>query len=168
MAVRLDLSGPTDKKIVKKEQIPPGRFKKVTETIYADPWCRLEAPLAEGSRLILDIENTYVAHERHWRNARGKHKSKTKWKKQVTIKTGLAPNASVLEFDPQALEALGNKEKIKTSAREKGLTALLSRSFKFKEVNKMPEATVSEEELLAMYFQLGMTLRAAGTGSQAL
>ena len=45
IALELDMAGLADAKKVREEEIPPGRFRKVTETEYRDPWCKLEAPL---------------------------------------------------------------------------------------------------------------------------
>ena len=39
--------------------LPPGRFQKLTETIYTDPWCEVKLPLADGTTVILAFENYY-------------------------------------------------------------------------------------------------------------
>lgn len=161
----LDLAGPVKEKIVRKEEIPPGRFRKVIETVYEDPWCQVEVPLVDGSRLILNIDNTYITYDRYWRNPRGKSKHKTKWKKLVTATAGIAPDDR-FDFDSDRANDMAAGEKLKF-ADKKGLEiATLTRKFKFKAVNAQPGETIGPDALLAMFFQLGSMLQPSSeTGS---
>jgi hypothetical protein len=155
----LDLSGPTKGKILRKQEIPPGRFRKVVETVYADPWCQVDAPLAEGSRLILDIHNTYTVLDRKWRTSRGKYKSKRKWKKLVSVKAGLIPNAETYSLEPDQTTATALKAKLKVAQKKDAQIATLQRKFKFSSVNEMPSQYLEVDELIRMFFLLGRSLK---------
>ncbi|MEW6262544.1 MAG: hypothetical protein AB1641_05650 [Thermodesulfobacteriota bacterium] len=163
--VKLDLDGPSEAKITKKHDIAPGRFKNVVETIYLDPWCRLEAPLAGGNSLLLSLENNYVTHERHWKNPRGKSKSKTKWKKLAVVTAGLAPNAARFDFDPNWVPPGDAQDKLKMAEKKDQPLARLTRKFKFTSVNQRPEESVTAENLVAMFFKLGYMLKTSSAGS---
>ncbi|MEW5725263.1 MAG: hypothetical protein AB1896_19270, partial [Thermodesulfobacteriota bacterium] len=163
LRLELDLAGPVEAKIVQRQEIPPGRFRKVLETVYQDPWCRAEVPLMDGSRLILDIENTFVTQDRYWRNPRGKSKHKTKWKKLVSATAGLAP-AGFFDFDQGLLGREAGGEKLKLKEKQGAEIARLTRKFKFKAVNAQPAETIGPDALLAMFFQLGSMLKQSPAG----
>lgn len=160
----LDMSGATEEKVIKNEEIPPGRFKKLVETIYDDPWLKMEIVLAEGSRLLLNIESQYICHDRYWRNPRGKHKHKAKWKKLVKVTAGLAPNNEMINYDRDVIENISQSDKMRFAEKTGGELARLTRKFKFKAVNEAPEESVTTDDLLGMLFQLGSALRPAQTG----
>jgi hypothetical protein len=159
--LNLDLSGPVKSKIVRKAEVPPGRFRKVVETVYADPWCRLDAPMAEGSRLFLNIRNTYTVCHRRWKTSRGKYKSKKKWKKLVVVSAGIAPNAEKyrLELDGVDAAAQARNIKFKVARKKDGRLAILQRKFKFSSVNKTPDQYVELDEMVRMFFQLGSIMK---------
>lgn len=158
--VDIDFAGPTEEKITRKEKIDPGRFKKVVETIYDDPWLSLTAPLADGGSLLLSIGNTYVAHDRYWRNPRGKSKHKTKWKKLVQVTAGLLP-AELLAYDREEFDSAAIMEKMKLSDKRDAQLARLSKKYKFKKTNEIPEESVSHEELVGIFFLVASILKPA-------
>ena len=165
VSLDLDLSGPTDTKIVRKEKIPPGRFRKVLRTVYDDPWCRLDAPLAEGSRLSLNISNIYTVRDCHWRNSRGKFKRKRKWKKVVVVTAGLVPNARTYAVEPGDMVAATRSVRFKLTQKKNGQMATVRRKYKFKSVDKTPDEYVASDELVGMFFQLGAMLKLSQPGS---
>jgi hypothetical protein len=163
ISLKLDMSGPTDDKIITTKEMPPGRFKKVIQTIHRDPWCHLNVPLAEGSRLLLTVTNTYLSEDRRWKNARRKSKRRVKWKKVVKVTAGLIPNGRNTEFDQKAVRAGTKKERLKLAEKKHRTVARLTRTFKFKAVNQLPQESVSAKELVQMFFQLGSLLEPVRT-----
>ncbi len=164
ISLELDMAGPSDGKIVRQEEIPPGRFRKVKETIRQDPWCRLSAPLANGARLILNVDNLYVTHDRYWRNPRGKSKHKAKWKKQVNVTAGLIPSGA-LAFDKAEVDSMAIMDKMKLKEKDESQMVRLTRKFKFKAVNQAPEESVTTDDLVGMFFHIGSALTEAQPGS---
>ena len=164
ITLELDMAGPSKEKIVSEQEIPPGRFRKVKETIRQDPWCRLSAPLANGARLILNVDNVYVTHDRYWRNPRGKSKHKAKWKKQVNVTAGLIP-AGALEFDKAEVDSMAVMDKMKLKEKADSQMVRLVRKFKFKAVNQAPEESVTTDDLVGMFFHIGSALTEAQPGS---
>ena len=157
IALELSFSGASPDKVVQQGPIEPGRFKKVVETVYHDPWLRLDAPLVEGSRLLLTIENRYISQDRHWRNARGKSKHKVKWTKIPMVTVALRPNPDLAGVD--AALAPDTADKMKFSSKAKGDLARISRKFKFKSITELPEENVSVDDLVQMCFHLSSTLK---------
>jgi hypothetical protein len=164
IALTLDMAGPSKEKIVSEQEIPPGRFRKVRETIRQDPWCRLSAPLTNGARLILNVDNVYVTHDRYWRNPRGKSKHKAKWKKQVNVTAGLIPSGA-LEFDKAEVDSMAVMDKMKLKEKADSQMVRLTRKFKFKAVNQAPEESVTTDDLVGMFFHIGSALTEAQPGS---
>jgi hypothetical protein len=94
--VEMDLSGPTQTKQKSKLQLPPGRYQKLTETVFLDPWCEVKLPLADGSTAILNFENCYRKFDRRYKASSGKIKWKTKWKKECLACATILPPAGVV------------------------------------------------------------------------
>jgi hypothetical protein len=161
VALNLDLAGRTDQKKKSERNLPPGRFKKLVETVWRDPWCRAEIPLVDGSRLQLDIENTFVSYYRQWKNPRGKTKSKTKWKKMVVVQAGLAPNSRRLAYDQARIQVEAAREKMKYSDKKDRPMARVTRKYKFKSEGEAPEAGPLPEDLLGLFFSLAGLLKPA-------
>ena len=157
MQLDMDLSGLTKEKITQHGKIDPGRFKKVIETIYVDPWCKLLLELNDGTLLKLDIENEVVCHDRHWTRRRGgktKFKRKKKWRKEVMVTAGIIPREANLEWNEQEVAQRAETDKFKL--KEKGNTTFcrLVRKFKFKQVNSPPEESAPPRKLVGMFMEL--------------
>jgi hypothetical protein len=165
MKLLLDLAGPAEDKVIDRRELPPGRFKKVVRTTYHDPWCRLNMPLADGTRLLLTLKNFHVTVKRQWKNQRGKLKTKLKWSKVVTVKAGLIPNATAVEVDLDRVRALSRAERLTVVKRNRVQAVMLTKKYKAKGVGEQPEDALVGEELLRLFFLLGSTLKAAGVGS---
>lgn len=80
--LKLDLRGGTakDKRTGKKEPYGKGAYYKIVETLYDDPWLSGDAPLSDGSRLQWALTDAIRQLKKTKRTARGKIKSKTKYK----------------------------------------------------------------------------------------
>lgn len=161
----LDLAGATKAKITQTGKIPPGRFRKIIETVYHDPWCHMAAPLADGSQLVLDIANELTSHERHWtkRGRRGKikFKKKTKWRKVVVVSAAVVPNAERLAWDTGEVSAQSATEKLKLAEKKGAQVCRLIRKFKFSAVNEQPAGVVEPKELVGMFMHLFTLLQPA-------
>jgi len=161
MKLNLDLSGLTPQKVFNTRQVPPGRFRAVTETFSWDPWCHLSMKLIDGSVMILDLKNYVMAQKREWSNPRGKHKSKTKWRKIAIVSATLIPDVSDTEWDEAKLTERARQDKLKVTEKKGAKVARLVRKWKFKSVNQEPDVAVAPNEVMGMLMQLYGMLKAA-------
>jgi len=162
VALELDVSGATTKKEVSKQKIPPGRFRKVVETAYHDPWCRLKATLVDGNEVLLEVVNNLFSYDRYWTNPRGKYKHKRKWKKRVDVSATVMPRQERVAWDIQGIDAFATGNKLKR-AQKKGTDACrLTRRFKFSSVGEAPEAAPKGEQVVAMFSRLYSMLNPSG------
>ncbi len=163
--IALDVSGVTPAKIVKQGEIPPGRFDKVVETIYEDPWCSFQVDLVDGSRLQLGIHNKYILHDRRWttrsRSGKTKWKRKEKWKKRVTVTAAISPDADALSWSPSQVDALARNEKVKLAEKKGAHVCRLVRRFKFSGIDTAPEDSPSPRSLVGMFMRLYKMLKDA-------
>ena len=81
------------------------------------------------------------------------------------VTAGLSPPSDHLSFNKEDVDALAVMEKVKLSKKEKGQSARLVRSFKYKSVNETPDETVAPDELVGMFLQLASALTPARDGS---
>ena len=66
---QMDLSGAVEAKQKGKRELPPGRYQKLEETLYEDPWCEVRLPLVDGCTAVLEFENCYrKLQRRYWRH----------------------------------------------------------------------------------------------------
>ena len=164
VAMDLDMAGINADKQVEKHKIPPGRFDKVVETVYHDPWCHLAATLADNSQIILDIENHFIRHDRTRtrRSASGKRKTKTKtkWKKLILVTAAVVPNAEHLQWDAEGIGARATEEKLKLAEKKGAQVCRLVRKFKFA-APKQPEDVAPPDEIIGMFMDLFAMLNPA-------
>jgi len=159
--ISLDFAGIADNKIVLNRELPPGRFKKVTQTVYRDPWCHLALELEDDNLMVLDIKNQLIKVHREWRNPRGKSKSKTKYNKMAAVSAALIPGAKDLEWDDAKIQERASQDKLKVAAKKGGQVCRLTRKWKFKTVNEEPNVGVAPNEIVGMFMQLYAMLRPA-------
>ncbi|MHC1741872.1 MAG: hypothetical protein AB9873_02430 [Syntrophobacteraceae bacterium] len=166
--LNLDLAGPSETKVIRKGDLGKKDGKDIEETVYSDPWCHLEAPLAAGNRITLDIANTYTRHQVRWRTTRGKNKSKCKWRKLVVVRAAMAPDAARFMFDPVALKKGQNEVGLKVKKRADGEAVVITMKKKIKFVGNDPPAdsSIQTKEIVAMFLRLGSLIRPIPTGSQ--
>lgn len=158
MNLEIDLSGLTKEKMVREREVPPGRFKKVTEKIYKDPWCDLTVKLIDKCKINLKVENEFTEQKRVWRNPRGKYKSKTKWRKLVTVVATLFPMSGSRGWIKDKVRALAREEKVKIAKKEGGPGVRITKKYKFKGLSTEPDETVDASEIVGMLVQLyGLT-----------
>ncbi|QOY87685.1 hypothetical protein [Paludibaculum fermentans] len=163
--VRMDLAGPVQSKQKSKQNLPPGRFVKVTETIFEDPWCEVRLPLVDGSTALLEFDVEWTKIERERRNGRGKIKSKTKWRKKCAASATLLPPAPA-SWNEAALRARLDPRKEKAQLLEKdGVTgARLQRHWVFKGADDPPPEAPPAREVVGLLLRLYSAL---ARGSEA-
>lgn len=165
--LKLDLAGPSDSKVIRKGEPASKGGKKIQETVYSDPWCHLEAPLAAGSHITLDISNVYTQRNVSWKT-RGKHKRKTKWKKLVLVRAGMSPAPGRFAIDPAAADQKLGEYGLKLKKRPEGETAAIKAKRKFKSAGPAPPSeSIQPKEILDMFFRLGSVMRPVSTGGQS-
>ena len=151
----LELSSPISRaKKQGKTILPPGRFNKLTETLYLDPWCRASIPLAEGNRLELTIEKRTSAFDRSYRSSSGKHKTKRKWRMLTICTAVLYPNAENFAWDAEGISELSTERKIKLSTKKGTEVCRLVLKTKDKSGMKAPTSTVKPEALVGLCMDL--------------
>ena len=162
VALELDLGGATPQKVVSKEKIPPGRFSKLVETVYHDPWCRFKATLVDGNEVLLEVVNNIFSYDRYWRNPRGKYKHKRKWKKRVDVSATVVPRQEGVAWDEQGVDAFATGNKLKRAQKKGADVCRLTRRFKFSSVGEAPEAAPKGEHVVAMFSRLYSMLNPSG------
>jgi hypothetical protein len=85
--LRLDMRGPimSEKETGKSQPYSRGRYYRIVDTDYMDPWCAGGAAFVDGTQ-VQWIATDYVRSQRKTkRNPRGKIKTKTKRKKRTNV-----------------------------------------------------------------------------------
>ena len=167
LALELDMRGLVKDKIVKQGKIQPPhgnqRIKSISQTIYADPWCRLSGVLTGGHRIRLAVSSHYVLNVRSYISTSGKMKSKTKWRKSVLVTASLAP-ASPQEIDGEKLRQQAHGGKCKVQQRRGRHVGVIRRKFKFKGDQA---ALPPPQEIVRMLFALCASVTGGGIASDA-
>ena len=134
MNVRIDLSPPNAKakKTGTGKPYKEGAYHKVVDTTFVDPWFGGGTRLADGSLLQWDVTDAVVESARTKRTARGKRKTKTKYRKLSTISVTVAlPHK---EYAVTSLPA-DEGEKVKVRESEKRTTFRLAKRVKAKSID---------------------------------
>ncbi len=142
----LDFSGVEPKKQITKRNVPSSRFSSVEETEFLDRWMRLSTVFPNGSRLKMRVENLVVSSNRGWQNANGKSKSKTKWKKRVSIRVAMTPPKGVKIGEP------GGGFKI--SSRPNGDWLSGKMKWKYSAMGVCPDSAPKPVEVIGLIFQV--------------
>lgn len=131
MQFKLDLSSPTDKakKTGASDAYKLGAYHKVIDTYYRDAWFEGSAWLADGSALAWSVVEEMTSSARTKRNARGKYKTKTKYRKicHLAVDVALPHKHYGVDRAPQTEDT-----KVKFKAGEKRTTVRLSTKVKIK------------------------------------
>ena len=153
--VKMDLSGPVEKKRVSKGEIPPGAYIKVTESIYEDPWCEVRLPLVDGTTAIVQFDVTWHELEVKKRGSRGKTKYKTKWRKECTARATLMPPSSI-SWNESSLRdrADARLEKVKMVDKEGITCARMERFWAYKNAGDAPSDAPPAREVVGLLLRL--------------
>ena len=131
MEVRLDLSSPThkSKKTGESDAYTLGVYHKVIDSYYRDAWFEGSAWLADGSSLAWSVTEEITESARTKRYARGKYKTKTKYRKRCLLAVDVALPHKHYGVD-RALQSDDTKVKFKSG--EKRTTIRLATKVKMK------------------------------------
>lgn len=161
----LNLDDPSNKQYkISEKKLPPGKNRKLIERIYQLKSCSAEIPLVNGTVLILDVIKNPASYDRYYRNPRGKYKHKQKWKLLTTVTTSLLPAKEEFNVNEPDLSTLSAKEKIKLSEKKGVQLCKLSRKFKFKSADGVPEKHVPPDTIIDMFMKLCSMLNPAEQG----
>ena len=164
--LKLDLTGPSKAKVIRKLEPVQRGGKKVQETVYSDRWCNMEAPLAAGNRITLDILNIYRRYKISGSNPGGKHKWKTKWKKLVVVRASMSSVAGRFGFDPVIVQQKSKEYGLKLKKGFEGETVAVKMKKKFKSAGPTPPSdSIHPKEILGMFLRLESLIRPIPTGS---
>jgi hypothetical protein len=95
LALKIDLSGPIQprKHVRSTEPYKQGRYHKIVDHFYEDPWLEGHARFADGAHLDFEVIDHLRSTDKTKRNPRGKIKRKTKAKKKSELRVTLSvPN----------------------------------------------------------------------------
>lgn len=108
--VRLDLSKPTldTKKRSEGEPYAKGVYHKVIDSIYVDPWMTVEGRLIDGTKLSWEVTDTIRERKKTKRNARGKVKTKTRYKKKSAIEVEMGLRRKTYDLGASAGDVSGD------------------------------------------------------------
>ncbi len=131
MQVRLDLSSPTlaTKKTGSSDAYALGAYHKVIDHWYRDAWFEGSAWLADGSSVGWSVVEEITESKRTKRNARGKYKMKTKYRKvcHLAVEVTLPKKEYSVAALPPPADA-----KVKVKGGEKRVTLRLASKVKIK------------------------------------
>ena len=153
--LKLDLRSHADKmKESGKEEVPPGRFRRVVQTTFDSPWCDLSTVLVDKNMINLSIGTQSTRIERYWSNPRGKSKYKQKWRQTTTVQTSLVPGVDVFAWNEEGIGEISESEKMKLSEKKGANVCRLTRKFTFKSVHNTPEESIKSNDVIGMFFEL--------------
>ncbi|MEO8379221.1 MAG: hypothetical protein ABI779_06120 [Acidobacteriota bacterium] len=117
--LRLDLSSPTTK--TKKTDVSKpyqhGRYHKVIDTMYRDPWMSAAAVLVDGTKLSWTVTDRIRERTMTKKNARGKYKTKTKYKKVSDLEVQVGLRTKSFTVAGAELSADGKRSKVEVERR---------------------------------------------------
>jgi hypothetical protein len=112
--LRLDLTKPTasPKKTTEGAPYKQGVYHKVIDTMYVDPWMSAEAVLVDGTRLRWSVTDSIRERKKTKRNARGKYKTKTKYRKVTDVEVQLAMRTKTYAVSDAEVSSDGKRSKL--------------------------------------------------------
>jgi hypothetical protein len=165
--VNLNLAGLVEDKPATEREYPSPLRGKIREKTFPDDLGEVRLPLIDGSTAVIRLENTYVELARSYSTARGKYKTKTKWKKLATATTILIPPTRINWQSGKAAQMVDpNRERITFSEKDGVMVARLDRYYKFKNAGDAPEDTVPGGDVIKMLVRLSAMRPQAAGGAQ--
>lgn len=148
--IYLDLKPATDatKRVKESEPYARAGYYKVIDTTYRDPWFQGITRLADGSSVSWRILDQLLESKRKKRNARGKHKSKTRHYKRSTINLAVSFPTKKYGVDSSRLRLLPG-QKVSVERGEKRSTVKLSCKLKLKSLEPIDKSALINAVSLA-------------------
>ncbi len=111
--LRMNLDPPTasSKKTAESAPYKLGAYHKIIDTTYVDPWMSVAAVLVEGTKLSWDVTDEVRERKKTKRNARGKYKTKTKYRKKTDIEVEMGLLKKNYSMTPSVDSALTSDAK---------------------------------------------------------
>ena len=120
LKLRLDLRGfdLPEKLVNKGPSYARGAYHEIVDSFYRDHWLDGDTQLADGTKLIWGVEDLVKSSKKSKRNARGKHKTKTKNRHQSLISLQVGMNNKKY-FLPAKIKQKGAEGAIRTKDADK-------------------------------------------------
>lgn len=162
LKLTMNLDDPSQKKYkLSEKKLPPGKNKKLIERVYQIHCCNARIPLFNETMLMLDIIKAPASYDRYYKNPRGKHKHKRKWKMLTTVTAGLMPAKAAFHVSQPEFDRMAGREKVKLAEKTAGQLCKLTRKIKSKSDSGVPEETIAPEMVIEMFMKLCQMLTRA-------
>jgi hypothetical protein len=111
--LRMNLDPPTAsaKKTAETPAYKAGVYHKVIDTTYVDPWMTASAVLVDGTKLSWNVTDEIRERKKTKRNARGKYKTKTKYRKKTDLEVQVALLKKTYAMNPLSEGDVSSDEK---------------------------------------------------------
>lgn len=153
--IECDLAGVSDTKIKSSKSIGKVSYQTATLTVYEDPLCHLRLTLLDGTEAVFSIDNTVHKVVGTKRNARGKTKTKTKWKKVTTLTAALAPPRRINWEAGKSLQMVDRKSEKLTFTEKNGvMAAKLQKHYSFKSMGDEPTGLAPSPDAAGLFVRL--------------
>ena len=161
--VECDLAGVAESKAKSTKDIGKLYYQSAKLTVYEDPLCHLRLPLIDGTEAVFSIDNTVHKVVGTKRNARGKSKTKTKWKKVTTLTASLVPPQRI-NWEVGKSQQLVDKQTEKITFAEKNgvMVAKLQKYYAFKSMGDEPSGIAPSSDATGLFVRLYAMRPAAG------
>ena len=126
LELRLDLSGfkQDSKRVGKGEPYKQGRYHKIIDTFYDDPWIEGRARFVDGADIRFQVVDHVRSSRKTKRNARGKIKTKIKSKKKTELAVTVSFPARNYEVAPAPGPRLGIRKESVSPAEDRTVVRL--------------------------------------------
>jgi hypothetical protein len=116
LELQIDLTGPFEgrKETGKSKPYSVGRYHKIVDTFYDDPWLQGHARFADGADVRFEITDHIRSSSKTKRNPRGKIKHKTKVKKKVELAVTMSlPKRNYAAAEHAAVQRTTHKQSVR-------------------------------------------------------
>jgi hypothetical protein len=152
IAVRIDLSGMTPAKRGPVMVLPQLHWISREQAVYQDPWLQLRFRLQDGYTVRLRQRDEMTELKRTRRNARGKRKTKSKYRKLCRVTATLIPKEPVQFQAPGPVDA--KWERVRAGTKKGRTVAVWDRWFLYKQKLSEPTETPSGAELAGVLMRV--------------
>jgi hypothetical protein len=118
LELTVDLTGPFQggKETGKSKPYSLGRYHKIVDTFYDDPWLQGHARFADGADVQFEIVDHVRSSQKTKRNPRGKIKRKTKVKKKVELAVTISlPKRNYATAEQPAVQRTTRKQSVRST-----------------------------------------------------